>query len=133
MMRRLVSTYYLSVALAALAAAVFSLGAAAQQPVSTDYITITNSASSASTTVVSTPSGSLNDASIARQTSGATPSTTGSGVAPTNSATTAIPTLDLSSSTVPFLLQRPAPSAKSVRLTRPRVQSYFSGCSDDDM
>ncbi|PWN29847.1 hypothetical protein BDZ90DRAFT_278095 [Jaminaea rosea] len=135
MRRRLVHPLLIAASSLLLLLLLLLQSAYAQQPVSTDYITVTNPASSSSSAIgASTPSGSLNDGSVARQSTTPASNTPGATGTPVGDAMTAVPTLDLaSSSMVPYVLQRPAPSSKSVRTTRPRVQTYFTGCTDDDV
>ncbi|CAO1618181.1 unnamed protein product [Jaminaea pallidilutea] len=86
----------------------------------TNYVTVT----------ASSTSGLLNEATSR--------ASTGSGAASASSlasaaTSTAIPSLDLSGPSIPALLQRPLglPTA-SIKSARPRVQTYFTGCADED-
>ncbi|CAO1612884.1 unnamed protein product [Sympodiomycopsis kandeliae] len=89
-------------------------------------ITITSFASAQQTAApTSTDGGLLNGPIKATSISGQSPSST----TPRSTASTSVPSLELSNTAVPYLLQRPAP-AHVKHKTRPRVKTQFSGCSD---
>lgn len=113
------------IALAAAASLVF-----AQDPSTTvAYSTSTTTPTSTTVSTASTDAGSgvLNGPSATSATSSPS-STAGSYPA----ASTSVPSIDLSGTAVPYILQRPA-SSHVAHKGRPRVETQFHGCSDDSL
>ncbi|CAO1620709.1 unnamed protein product [Parajaminaea phylloscopi] len=130
--RRSLSTLAIVAAVAlALCIALCAPPVVSAQQTLTDYVTVTSPADPNTTPTPSSSSqqsdgrGSLNDAQTTRQVAS-------SGATTPSAVSTSIPPLDFGSRSVPFLFQRPAATA-SVSKERPRVQTSFSGCSDDSL
>lgn len=118
--RRRPRSAYLMLCLILALSLAFCASTASAQQTSIDYITVrADTFLSTATATQNSRAGSLNDANTKR-------------AATSGTAFTLIPSIDFGSSTVPYLLQRPA-TTTPLRKERARVQSSFSSCSDDSL